>query len=343
MCMILTDEFLNAQRYIGDSEADQLINSLFSTGDRAMVYESLGMADSDLVLHPSKNEVVRFITTHRSQPIWYDAEKIQAGQLVFKKFALDIMTLLGALSLPYCYAASPGNKALYQTEKMRKVPGKRLVETADFIINVLSPGSLDSGGSGHIQINKVRLIHALVRFYIGNVEWNKSWGIPINQEDMAGTNLAFSYIILVGLVRTGFKLSEQEQENFLFVWRYIGYHMHIADELLPTSKHDASLLESKIRHRHFKPSEEGRALTAELIKHYKSYFPTVPAYFVDAQIRYLLGRQLSDMLGLEREPLKDELLKSMNAVKESMNQFYDNKSAFDTMLANHATLKKQFA
>jgi hypothetical protein len=340
--MQLTEDFLNSKRLEGDDKADLLIQTLWASNKSSLLYDALNTDDAILSQIGTKNEVTSFILEARQKPTWFDLDKIQSGQQVFKKYALDIMTLLGALSLPYCYAASPGNKALALTQKMRKSTGKRLVETADFIIKVLIPGSLAEGGFGHLQINKIRLVHALARYYVGKANWDKAWGVPINQEDMAGTNLAFSYMILVGLARTGFKLEQKEEDDFLYVWRYIGFQMHIDDKLLPTSKLEASKIESKIRQRHFKYSEEGATLTAELIQHYKQYFPAVPAYFVDAQIRYLIGSQISDFLGLQKEPFKDEILKSLNMVQESLNQFYTNKNAYRTMLANHEVLKKRF-
>jgi ER-bound oxygenase mpaB/B'/Rubber oxygenase, catalytic domain len=340
--MMASESFLDEQRGVGDTDADKLVVEFFSGDQKNLLYQIFAQEDSFIEKQGKSNSLYTFLNKRRPDPDWYQYDRIKNGQAFFKKYALDVMTLLGALSLPYCYAASPGNKALYQTEKMRKATGKRLVETADFIIKVLTPGSLAPQGIGYIQINKIRLIHAVARYYVSKGSWDKSWGVPINQEDMAGTNLAFSYIILVGLIRTGFKLSIHEQEDFLYVWRYIGYQLHINDALLPESKADAEILERKIRLRHFKPSEEGKKLTQELINHYKSYFPAVPAYFVDAQMRYLVGPEISNLLGMEREPIKDEFLKTMNGAKEMMNQFYNNTRAYETMLANHEKLKQQF-
>lgn len=340
--MMVSESFLDEQRGVGDAAADKLVSDCFSGDQKGVLYTVFSQEDSFIQKQDKANSLYTFLNTRRPDPDWYQYDRIKNGQAFFKKYALDVMTLLGALSLPYCYAASPGNKALYQTEKMRKATGKRLVETADFIIKVLSPGSFEAKGFGYIQINKIRLIHAVARHYVSKGEWNKAWGMPINQEDMSGTNLAFSYIILVGLIRTGFRLRADEQEDFLYVWRYIGYHLHINDALLPDSKAAAEILERKIRLRHFKPSEEGRKLTQELINHYKSYFPAVPAFFVDAQMRYLVGPEISNLLGMQREPIKDEFLKTMNAAKEMMNQFYKNDRAYETMLANHEKLKQQF-
>jgi hypothetical protein len=219
-----------------------------------------------------------------------------------------------------------------------------LLETAQFIISVMQPGCFDEQRCGYITINKARLIHAVVRHMIlQKSDWNKGWGVPINQEDMAGTNLAFSYIILKGMEQANYAVSAQEKEDFLFAWRFIGYQLHIDDQLLPENYHEAGRLAEKIQHRHFKPSEEGKQLTAELIRHYKKNFAALPAYFIDAQVRYFLGPDIYALLGMKRAPVKDALVRWSNKVKERINPFYTPRSGFEKMLRNHLRLRKKYS
>ena len=58
--------------------------------------------------------------------------------------------------------------------------------------------------------------------------------VPINQEDMAVTLLAFSYNVLVGVEAIrGAELPSGEQEAFLHLWRYMGHLMGVAEEHNP--------------------------------------------------------------------------------------------------------------
>jgi hypothetical protein len=328
---------------VGDEAVDNLVESIAGKNDFASIYGFLKLSEKDVLGYDKKHPVKDFLLTKRPIPAWYDENRIANGQQFFRKYAIDIMTLLGAKSLPYCYAASPGNKAIYLTEKMLKVPGKRLTETAQFIIDVMRSNSFQKSGYGYIQINKTRLVHGLVRYYMNKkADWNLQWGIPVNQEDMAGTNLAFSYIILVGLEQSKYVLSDQDKEDFLYIWRYIGYQLHIDEELLPSNLSEAAALEHAIKVRNFKKSEEGVMLTAELINHYKNAFPFIPGLLVDSQIRYYLGPEISALLELKPEPFKDALMQKMNRLKEKINKVYVDPSAYDKMLRNHAVLKKKY-
>jgi hypothetical protein len=334
-------EFLNQNRLIGDPLADNLVNQIFDKKEQANFYRILQM-DAASVMDAEDSELKSFLTNTRPLPQWFDAERILKGQKFYKKFAMPIMTLLGGLSLPYCYAASPGNKALYLSDKMRKSPGKRLVDTADFIITVSTALNISENSEAQISINKLRLIHAVARYYILNSsKWSIEWGIPINQEDMAGTNLAFSYIIVKGLQKSGYMITEREKENFLALWRYIGYQLYIQDELLPSTLKEAELLENTIRKRHFKESEEGFTLAKELITYYKTMAKGMDSYLLESQIRYWLGPLAADCVGLKADKLKDTLVQTLNLFQESTNFYKVDSRSFTKMVQNHKLLKSQ--
>ena len=115
------------------------------------------------------------------------------------------MNLLGLLSLPYCYAAADGARVLDLSERIKNKPEHRLNETADFVWDVMAPNAFKPDGKGFTSILKVRLLHAAIRFYTGkSSKWNAAdWGLPVNQEDMAGTNLSFSLLVVRGLRKFG--------------------------------------------------------------------------------------------------------------------------------------------
>ncbi len=338
--MNVTNAFLDDQRQIGDVSADALVNHFFERNQQQELYSYLGWSVS-IVDKQEDGTLKDFLINRRSLPEWYDEARINAGQKIFEKYAMPIMTLLGGLSLPYCYAGSPGNKALYLSDKMRKSPGKRLSDTADFILAVSTPGSfMQKVSVGQFHINKTRLIHSIARYYLlKRTDWKHEWGLPINQEDMSGTNLAFSYLILLGLQKSAWMLSGREKEDFLYLWRYIGYQLHIDIQLLPATTQEAVLLERTIRRRHFKKSIEGLELTQELIQYYRSVAPSREATLIESQMRYWLGPEVAEYLGLPIQPIKDRAVESLNAFREMTNLFQINTNSYNEMLRNHKQLK----
>lgn len=329
--------YLDKQRLAGDSDADKLVAKLFDGGKRDELYAGLQLSFQQAKL--GKSDVCRWLVGARQQRD-FDLAKVERGQRFYEANALAIMTLLGGLALPYCYAGSPGNKALYLSEKMRQSPGKRLFDTAEFVMAVSKRGSLQLGGEGLFHINRTRLIHAVARYYLlRNGQWQPAWGYPINQEDMAGTNLAFSFIILTGLQKSGIQVSIRQREDFLYLWRYIGYQLHIDSELLPGSFREASLLEYTIRKRNFRSSAEGVALTQALLSYYKTVIPKRQLPLIEAQIRYWVGGEVADMLGLPKQSLQQSLVASLNAFRELLNLLRPMQDSYKKMLENHQQMK----
>jgi hypothetical protein len=89
--------------------------------------------------------------------------------------------------------------------------------------------SLLPGGIGWKTALHVRILHAKVRHALLQRKGERIWditrfGVPINQEDMSATLLAFSVNVLVGIdFVSGVSLSESEKRDYLALWRYIGW------------------------------------------------------------------------------------------------------------------------
>lgn len=339
--MRLNGTFIDRNRKQGDLTADRLVESIFSNNAQSQLYQVLKLPEIETAKLPP-SPIKKFLLSRRTIPSWFDAKRINKGQQLFDRYALEMMTLLGVMALPYCYAASPGNKALYLSDKMRNAPGKRLLDTASFVIAVLTPGNLDAHATGHFHINKVRLIHALSRHFIKqHPDWNMAWGVPINQEDMAGTNLAFSYVILLGLQQSGFDLSKKEREDFIFTWRYIGYLLHIDQDLLPTTLSEASQLTAVIKKRNFKRTEEGIVLTSELLKFYQSNLPTWQARLVESQIKYHLGKEVAGYIGLPGDFVLDKISSFMGEFQSLKNMLSVQGNSYHKMLSRHLMLSQK--
>lgn len=288
---------LDAFRHVTDAAADRLAGEWLGSGRAAALYQELQRPLPALAA--GESAVASFLLAARERPDWLDEKMIRAGRSVFAAHTAPIMGVLGLFSLPFCYAAAPGNKALYLSDKMRKAPGKRLLDTAAFVQAVC--GSADPAALTH-AINRTRLIHAVARWHLRTHGWNPQWGEPINQEDMAGTNLAFSYLVLLGLQQSGIVLSDLQKEGFLHLWRCIGFSLCLDASLLPTGFSEARELTALIRRRNLQKSAEGIALTHELVQCYQQASGMRDPRTIEAQLAWYLGAEVAGFLGLTVEP-----------------------------------------
>ena len=342
--MEVTSELLDHKRNISDFQADDLINNVVAEGKAGLLYKAASLPVELLKDHFSvEDEIGRFLFRVREKPAWLDKHKLQRAADFYYQYALEIMMLLGAVSLPTCYAATPGNKVLYLSEKIRKNTGKRLLETASFVILVTGKDAFKAEGPGYIAVQQVRLIHALARYHILNSgQWDASWGFPANEEDMIGTNLAFSYTVLKALRDSGFPLNEEDLEAYLHLWKWVGYLMGIEDSLLTDRMEAAGKLDQLIRERHFRKNREGELLTRSLIDHFREALPKGLGFFVESQIRFLVGQDVGDMLGLKYSRLDHLMVKSVSCFMKFYNHIVPHKSTFDKMMQDHKRLKKMY-
>jgi len=334
------DKALNSKRLLGDAPADNFIKLVFADPVKKRQLEQwMNDPSAENAFKPLKTTFpeFKFISDAQQLPPWADPVLMKVGSAFFARHSEIIMSLLGLLSLPYCYAAANGTMVLYISELIRKQTTKRLYDTAVFVWDVMAPGAFAATGIGYQQILKVRIMHAAVRHYtLKSGKWDNSWGVPINQEDMAGTNLSFSLIVLRGLARLGFKVSQSEQEAFLHTWAVIGFLTGLNENLIPENQKMGNCLDAAIRRRQFCTSEHGKELTQSLIDHILAVNTSkATATDILGLMRYLLGEEIADMLAIKAPQLpsyKLRLIRTFNFLesfipRRNLSQNYEKSYA----------------
>ena len=178
-------------------------------------------------------------------------------------------------------------------------------------------------GSGLVSAQKVRFLHSALRFmlqnpnphaagtgepsrsYIDQVSkraqaWDEAaLGKPINQEDLAFVLLTFGYLIPRGFEVWGRKVSREEKEAFLHLWRVVGYVMGVREDLMTDDLDEARELYERILKRNAGTTEEGTILMAAVMEFFGDYLTprfglreNVPAMMVIDQ----LGREHARMV-----------------------------------------------
>jgi len=306
---------LNQFRQLGDQLADDFVTLYFSDSEKK---KKLNQALAELKTNANWPNFLLQIP----EAAWFDSELLRLGNFdillrnrvlkFYNQKSAYILQLLGLLSLPYCYAAADGAMVLYQTERMYKDVAKRLEETGMFVASMMNPKGFDNDGDAKIQLFKVRTMHAAGRFYLQKSNWDNSLGLPVNQEDMAGTNLSFSLIVIRGLRKMGFTISYQQQMDYIVYWSWLGGILGLNEALLPKDGKQAFDLEKAISDRHFKPSEAGKQLTKSLLQCF--YNLNDEKQIKNAEIagfmRFLLGDDVSNLLDIPKAnfPLSKQLL-----------------------------------
>ncbi|UYW02410.1 DUF2236 domain-containing protein [Flavobacterium agricola] len=117
-----------------------------------------------------------------------------------------------------------------------------MADTVVFWVNVTGKNQLQRNQAGFYNTITTRLIHSYSRIMIlKDPTWdNSKWGKPLNLWDMQATNLGFSIAFIDGLIKLGFKPTQQEINGTLHLWKYVGYLLGIPEHLLVDTEQQAA-------------------------------------------------------------------------------------------------------
>lgn len=326
-----TNELLDGARQKQDELADKVISYYFPERKKELQDLLVHVEDNNYRPDPKAHETLRLLWQNVFQnPALTDKDLLRTGQAFFSKHSSDLMLLLGFLSLPYCYAAANGAEVLVRSNRIKEEPEKRLLETGEFVFDVMAPNAFASDGKALASIFKVRLMHATIRYYVGlDKSWSEEFGKPINQEDLAGTNLSFSLIPMRGLRNLGKNIVGEESLGYIRYWNLVGELLGLQPGLLPESMKAANVLERKIRKRQFRKSEAGVVLTDSLLNYFeKATQGTELEGKSKPFVHFLLGENVAKTLGLEVELVRQRLFQPIPKFIKLKNVFLSKEDSY---------------
>jgi len=308
--MILSNDQLLEKRLKMDPIADRVIEAIMERGDTVLIAELFNTLTQnvDIPTELLPQEAIDYFKNTKALPAFYNQKLIDKAQHVFGVYGPEISIILLCKSLPQCYACANGAKVLYHTGRFVEhndnfdLLTKRLMETAQFVFDVLSPGSFEKNGNAIITTQKVRLIHAAIRFFIlKSGRWDaKLYGEPINQEDLAGTLMSFSSLVIEGLGQLGITLSDEEKEGYFHLWRVVGHLIGLDEDLIPATESEGLTLGYAIFNQQLATSHEGKALTASAIGFMEHVTPgTMFDSIPSALVYHFLGEKVAPVVGVE--------------------------------------------
>lgn len=311
-----SDALLDRMRQEGDPLADAAVQTLLESEDEAAIQRLMNtlIRNDDAIpeaLPPALHDYFE-ATREFTLP---ELDRIKEGEQFFATHGPEILLVLACFSLPAAYAARKGVQVLYRTAYLAKRPNRRLFETTQMVVDVMTPGGLGPHGRGIRTAQKVRLMHAAIRYLITHDAarpWDQAeLGVPINQEDLAGTLMTFSQVVLWGLRALHIKFDDAGAAAYLDAWRAIGALMGVRDELIPKDLAEADALTRTIQARQIAASDEGKLMTTALLEMLEANMPLrvlkdVPAALMRIFFEPYPG--VADGLGVPEHRLEDRLV-----------------------------------
>src|ERR1022692_1673776 len=144
------DAQLDAMRQIQDPVADPVVAALFAAGKVDAVNSLMRTLVENDGLPPGAlpASVADYLAATGRWPAWPAPAELAAGVRFFGRYVPAMIALLHCYALPFCYAGRKGVQVLALTARLTSNPVRRVIETAQMVVDVMRPGGLGAEGSG---------------------------------------------------------------------------------------------------------------------------------------------------------------------------------------------------
>ncbi|HUR31434.1 MAG TPA: oxygenase MpaB family protein [Saprospiraceae bacterium] len=297
--MLLTDEEFEKFRYRGDPDIDTIALTVMNVVDHGELHRILatiqknsdpvsfdGLKSIDLKKGVSiQSDVETFLAPYRKVLGIYfgdtfiqftpeEKECLRQASIFFNTHMTECTLSLAVRSLLKQYAAFKATNVLSYTKLLPDYPSRRIISTMQFVMDVMETNAYEPEGYGIRAIQRLRLVHALIRVRIdvdkmrqGGKVWKQEWGTPINQQDMIFAVHTFSIEVLHGLLASGEKISGSDIQNYYYAWHIIGRALGVQDAINPSDYNIGVQVQERIYAKEFiKDNPNGPPLADALIK-----------------------------------------------------------------------------
>lgn len=118
---------------------------------------------------------------------------------------------------------------------------RRVRQNTRHLIEITLPGGLERFGDGWKTTVRIRLVHAQMRrLLLQSNSWDVAAdGVPLHAGHMVLAATGFSAVNLQAVRRLGVKLTPEESEGFMHIWRYVTWLIGVPEKILFYGEDDA--------------------------------------------------------------------------------------------------------
>ncbi len=227
---------------VGDPLADAAVASL-ADFEPARTHELINgcMERDEELMSSAPAELRDFFEVLENPPLHakFDPQKSIAGCRAFHKNS-DMFFVGLVLDSVISGFTTGVSKSFYMTGRTTGNL-RRLKQNTRHLVEITLPGGLERHGDGWKLTVRIRLIHAQVRRLLqGTQDWDVTVdGVPLHMSHMVLAATGFSAINLRSVRKLGVKLTHEESESFMYIWRYVTWLMGVPETILFNSEEEA--------------------------------------------------------------------------------------------------------
>lgn len=302
-------------RYVWDDLADPVLASLLDRGGVPAVNDALRPWATNGQATPSAlpADVRSLVEQARRLPAWADMSKLDLAFRLTQKRGLYLGVLYGMNSGMMSAAIPREARAVYYSQGGADLRD-RIAKTAKLGYDIGEKDAYRPTGQMIPTCVKTRLTHAAVRHLLPqSPHWVASAeeDIPISQFDIMVTWHSLASSVWQKLMEWEIRIPRDEAEAYLHLWQVTAHMLGVLDEYIPATWDEALAQREQVLVPLLGPTPEGVKLAEMLVRlgeRIDGTLITRPAF--ESVTRYMLGDQVTDWLGIDRNPVLDAAVRA---------------------------------
>lgn len=219
---------------IDDPPADAAVEALapFDQQEAHRIIAA-GMEQRDDVLSTAPAAVQEFFATVSAAPPWLDLPSLVPGMRAYHQYS-DLFIAVHVTGVLVSGFSTMISKSFFRTGRLTEYGVRRLQQNNRHLIEICLPGGLERDGDAWKLSVRIRLVHAQIRRLLRQSgEWDERHdGAPLSAAHMAFASAAFSSLLVEQVRRVGARISQEEGESFVQIWRYVAWLFGVPETIL---------------------------------------------------------------------------------------------------------------
>jgi len=293
--------------WVWDDEIDRIMASVITNNQVSQVNTAIGrwVDNRDPVPADLPPDLHAFLQRSTRLPSWADMGKLKLAGDFNRRKDLYLFMIYGVGGGIMSTVIPREAKSVYWSKGGADMQD-RAAKTFTFGYDLTDINAYEPTGQMIVTGNKTRMVHAAVRHFLPQSPYWKAVAdetIPISNADILVTFHSTGTFAHLKMKEWGVKMTPAEEDAFLHHWQVALHLLGVREEYIPATWADAHAQSAQVLTPILAPSMEGEYLAEVLLGLTAQIDLGVTRGFLNEFVRYQLGNEVGDWLGLRRDPV----------------------------------------
>ncbi|MDW4573137.1 oxygenase MpaB family protein [Microbacterium sp. M3] len=293
-------------QWVWDDEIDQIIATITDSGQTAQVNAAMDGWVNNWQPVPAglPPEISGWLNGHMQLPAWADRTKLRRAADFNRRKDTYLFMIYGVGGGIMSTVIPREARSVYHSKGGADMQD-RAAKTFSFGYDLSDLNAFENTGEFIVTANRTRMVHAAVRHLLPqSPHWQASGHdeeIPISNHDILVTFHSTGTFAHKKLKEWKVPMSRADEDAFLHSWQVALHFLGVRDEYIPATWDAAHAQAAQILTPILAPTTEGKYLAEVLLGLVAQVDLGVTRGFLNEFVRYQLGNDVGDWLGLKRD------------------------------------------